>query len=194
MKDLLKRDQRKDALAPEQPGSGLGIDWNTATKNKDQKGANDLWNQNGKGQAVPGEFWTVKTTKGTPILVWKGTTKDVPYFCHGATFGGDKAAKGPFSPLGNEVPTIIKEGYTEVTDLAKIKKGSVLVITGPAGNVLHSAIFSTVVITNGEVDLGKTMLDTKNGTLPRATMSLGDLFGPNLYTVPPNMTSVWNRK
>ncbi len=207
----LYRYATNDPLVSEDP-SGLqevvpAINWKTAKKITDPQQLKKLPNPNdlykdakdakGKSPNVPGEWWSVDTRNGRTILVWKGTGK-AKYFCHGLTFGGNKAENGPFSPTGAEVPEIMSKNYARIPGAANAKNtlpGSVLIIVDGKDRVLHSAVFDKVVFTNGSLDENKTTLATKNGIEKQGPpMTLAEI--NKTYGVGPNMNraTIWNLK
>jgi hypothetical protein len=128
-----------------------------------------------RDRTVPGKILEVELTSGAKVRVWRADNGR-EYFCHGLTFGGAEAPQGAVSPLGDHVPTILR-GHYEAIPEAQARAGDILVWRGAgAGDVVHTAILTDPVVTPGKNYLDyATRLRTKNGILPEAGMTLGQL-------------------
>jgi hypothetical protein len=113
-----------------------------------------------------GKAYKVKTLAGNEVIVWKGDGGE--YWCHGLTLGNST-----YSVWGENVEKVLKDaGYGSHAVDKTIKVGDIISWPG----YLHTAKVTKVVLkANGDLDPDKTMLDTKNGQRPMASMSLTDL-------------------
>jgi hypothetical protein len=121
------------------------------------------------GAGADGKILTAKTDAGTPIDIWKpddGTT----YWCHGFTFGGNKAAGGPYSMWGRDVPKVLNDEGWGPQDSCASKLGDILVFTG-TDPCTHSGIIRNAVNSSGGVDENASMLDSKWGNGAQNTNS-----------------------
>jgi hypothetical protein len=126
---------------------------------------------------VRGKAFEVEMTNGEKVRVWRSADGQ-QYFCHGLTFGGVNCCTGAVSPYGDDVPKILDAHYVPVPE-SQARSGDVLVWRGGAANeVIHSAILAKAVLAPGKnyLDYSATLL-TKNGILPPAVMTLGELIG-----------------
>jgi hypothetical protein len=126
-------------------------------------------------RTVPGKIFEVELTSGANVHVWCADNGE-EYFCHGLTFRGKEAPGGVISPLGDHVPTILRGHYESIPE-AQARAGDILVWHGASANdVIHSAILTDPIIAPGKEVLDyAARLQTKNGILPEATMTLGQL-------------------
>jgi Domain of unknown function (DUF4157) len=107
-----------------------------------------------------GDVYEVETNAGTKIPAWKphdGST----YWCHGYTFSGSSAARGPFSIWGQSVPTVLKDDGWQNEPSCVAQQGSILVFA--QNNVAHSGIINSVSAPGSVVDENASMLDSKWG-------------------------------
>jgi hypothetical protein len=128
-----------------------------------------------ENRTVSGIILEVELTSGQTVSVWRAENGQ-DYFCHGLTFGGKEAPGGVVSPLGNDVPTILR-GHYDLIPEGQARAGDILVWRGASANdVIHSAILTNPVLTTGKNYLDyATRLQTKNGITPETNMSLEDL-------------------
>jgi hypothetical protein len=140
-------------------------------------GPQDLRYQDG---TVAGKILQVELTTGETVHVWRAQNGQ-EYFCHGLTFGGKDAPGGAASPVGQDIPTILRRHYEAVRE-AQARAGDILVWRGVGANdVVHSAILTDVRVAPGMNHLDYAAgLQTKNGLLPEANMTLEDLI-ENFY-------------
>jgi hypothetical protein len=113
---------------------------------------------------------------GPTVRVWRADDGK-EYFCHGLTFGGKAALGGTISPYtGEPVETILREYYESIPE-AGARVGDILVWKGIAPDTTpHSAVLIDPVLVPGKMYLAYTaMLQSKNGFLPEADLSLEDL-------------------
>lgn len=187
---------RFDPTGCESKPSQHGIDWDTLE---------DDWSEHPEGtvgrKTHTCRNYTVRTDSGQVIHVYDCTnrlTGKENYECHGLTFGGSKIAigkgtnnrvhaEGPFTPIGNDVPIILKEAWQWI-DCKDATAGDIVVwftddratrkqlATGnmPLGSVQHSATFVKVVAVHGELQLALSLVDSKNGLEARRTQSMQD--------------------
>ncbi len=129
-----------------------------------------------------GTEFSVPDSAGNPITIWgpnPGAPENLQFNCHGLTFGGSTAPGGPFSPEGDSVPTLLKDGYTPIF-YKFAQKGDIVIFwekdpkTG-AKTVSHSATLSCLVMNNGKIDLQKTTFNSKNGKEPQGSSTLKEL-------------------
>jgi hypothetical protein len=126
-------------------------------------------------RTVPGKIFEVELTSGEKVQVWRADNGQ-EYFCHGLTFGGKEAPGGAISPLGDQVPTILR-GHYEAIPEDQARAGDIIVWQGAgAKDIAHSAIITDPIVTAGKNYLhDETRLQTKNGLLPETNMPLGQL-------------------
>ena len=97
----------------------------------------------------------------------EGTEGRFRYNCNGLTFSG-----GAFSPDGEGVVDILKLFYKEINPATdKVKVGDI-VAGYKLGVVIHSATIAKPVYGSGGYDPDFTLVDTKNGNMPRETMPI----------------------
>jgi hypothetical protein len=126
---------------------------------------------------IPGKLYEIELTTGKTIHLWQADNGQ-DYFCHCLTFGGkDAPVGGPVSPLGDYVPSILREYYEPVIPEGQGQPGDILVWRGiDANEVMHSAILSQVVPTRKKTYLDSSSeLQTKNGREPETIMTLEEL-------------------
>jgi hypothetical protein len=142
--------------------------WDTLT----EVGTQELRYQD---RTVPGRILEVEMTGGEKVRLWRADDSR-EYFCHGLTFDGKGAPGGAASPLGDHVPTILRAHYQAVSE-TQARAGDIVVWRGArADEVTHSAVLMDPLLTPDGDSLDYTArLQTKNGILPEATMSLGQL-------------------
>jgi hypothetical protein len=101
------------------------------------------------------------------------------YFCHGLTFGGKQAPGGAVSPFsGQDVRTILDNHYRLVDPESVAVRGDILVWRGLGEDTPHSAILTEPVVVRGQNLLDfSSKVQTKNGRLPEAGMTLERLIG-----------------
>jgi hypothetical protein len=106
------------------------------------------------------------------------------YFCHGLTFGGQGAPGGPISPFsGKDVQVILDNHYRLIEPESAAVAGDILIWRGIGGETPHSAILIDPVVLPGTTFLDyRSLLRSKNGTLPEAILTLEQLVaGPGSY-------------
>jgi hypothetical protein len=151
-----------------QPAASNGIDWSTLML----VGPSNPWGNNGP----KGQTYSVKTTAGNTIFVWKANAgENVTSFCHGLTFGGTSIQGGPFSPYsGPSVATVLKDAWQGI-DAKDAVAGNIIVWYGEGGPI-HSAILTNVaLLQNGQLDPNNTKLDSKNGQNAQANQTLAQI-------------------
>jgi len=134
-------------------------------------------------EPVQGKLLRVELTSGHTVNVFRSDDGRF-YFCHGLTFGGKEAPGGAVSPFsGKDVRTILENQYRLVTPESGAVAGDVLVWGGVGGATPHSAIVTGAVVSPGTNCLDyRSLLRSKNGKLPEATMTLERLVdGPESY-------------
>ena len=131
---------------------------------------------------VLGTRCEIALRSGERIHVWRaGDGRE--FFCHGLTFGGNLAPGGAISPFGGPpVEAILREFYDLVPNEGDAEAGDILVWRGmpgsPEGTTPHSATLTAVGWSRGlnRLDGRATLLQTKNGLLPEANLTLDELF------------------
>jgi hypothetical protein len=132
---------------------------------------------------VHGRALEIELTSGHRVRVFRADDGQF-YFCHGLTFGGKDAPGGALSPFsGPDVLTILDNHYTPLDAEASGVTGDILVWRGPDDETPHSAILIDPIVQTGTDYLAYTsLLRSKNGKLPEATVTLGSLVsGPDSY-------------
>ncbi|MCI0463744.1 MAG: hypothetical protein L0Z62_42960 [Gemmataceae bacterium] len=132
----------------------------------------------GYEQPVRGTIVEVELTSGPKVQGFRGEDRQF-YFCHGLTFGGKVAPGGPVSPFsGKAIHTILDNHYRPVHSETEAVQGDILVWRGMGDDTSHSAILIEPVIAQGKSYLDdSSRVLTKNGALPEAEMTLGQLIG-----------------
>jgi hypothetical protein len=102
-----------------------------------------------------------QTDGGSDLGIWRPDDCSA-YWCHGYTFGGSSASQGPFSALGFEVPTILRDDGWKAAWSSQVNAGDILVF---AGNdpITHTGIITSVVRNQGRIDEGQSRLRSKWG-------------------------------
>ncbi len=134
-------------------------------------------------EPLHGKTFEVELTSGHKINVFLADDGQF-YFCHGLTFGGKEAPGGVVSPFsGKDVRTILENHYRPVDPETDAVAGDIVVWRGPAGETPHSAILTSPVVLPGKNYLDySSLLRSKNGKLPEATLTLARLVdGPESY-------------
>src|SRR5262249_39683010 len=134
-------------------------------------------------EPVQGKLFEVELTSGHMVNVFRADDRQF-YFCHGLTFGCKGAPGGAVSPFsGKDVRTILDNHFRPVDPESTAVPGDILVWEGPGGETPHSAILTSPVVPPGKKALGyASLLRSKNGKLPEATMTLEKLVsGPESY-------------
>ncbi len=129
-------------------------------------------------QPVSGKVFAVELVAGATVEVFR-PDDGLFYFCHGLTFGGKHAPGGPVSPFsGRNVRTILDNHYRRVEPESAAAPGDILVWRGLDEDTPHSAILTGPAVRAGEKHLDfSTLVQTKNGRLPEAEMTLERLTG-----------------
>jgi hypothetical protein len=134
-------------------------------------------------EPIQGKLFEVELISGHTINVFRADDGQF-YFCHGLTFGSKEAPGGAVSPFsGKDVQTILDNHYRPVAPESSAVAGDIVIWRGPSGETPHSAILTDPVILPGQnyLDYG-SLLRSKNGKLPEATMTLAKLVdGPESY-------------
>jgi hypothetical protein len=125
---------------------------------------------------VVGYTVEVELTSGRRIHGFRAAD-GVSYFCHGMTFGGTSAPGGAVSPYsGREVATILEDFFLRLDDEAEASAGDIIVWYDSSGRPIHSALLIYPVVLPETARLANaSLLRSKNGMLPEADYSLGDL-------------------
>jgi hypothetical protein len=111
---------------------------------------------------LAGGVAVIEVAKRTGGPVAPGT--DPTYNCHGYTFGGSTADNGPFLIHPDQVPTILKHGYSAVAE-KDVEPGDVAVFW-LGGQAVHSAVVKEVRRrADGSLDPSGTTFRTKNGRM-----------------------------
>jgi hypothetical protein len=134
-------------------------------------------------EPVHGTTCEVALTSGRTIRVFRAADGHF-YFCHGLTFGGKNAPGGAVSPFsGKDVQTILANHYRPLDLETEAVEGDIVVWIEPDGATPHSAILIAPIVPTGKDRLDySSLLRTKNGKLPEATMTLEILVaGPGSY-------------
>jgi hypothetical protein len=132
---------------------------------------------------VHGVILRVELTSGHTVNVFRAADRQF-YFCHGLTFGGKDAPGGAVSPFsGEDVRTILEHHFHLVDPETSAAPGDVLIWRGAGDETPHSAILATPVAPPGKTYLDyDSLLRSKNGQLPEATLTLRSLVdGPDSY-------------
>jgi hypothetical protein len=137
--------------------------------------------------AVHGKLLEVDLTSGPTVRAWR-SDDGTQYFCHGLTFGAKDAPGGAVSPFsGKSVETILHHHYELIAE-AQARPGDILVWRGMDPDTTpHSAVLTNPILTPNKGYLHETtLLRSKNGVLPEASVTLADLFrdygeGYNVY-------------
>jgi hypothetical protein len=134
-------------------------------------------------EPVHGKMVRVELTSGATAHAFRADDGQF-YFCHGLTFGGKGAPGGAVSPFsGPDVRAILDNHYRLVDPESDAVAGDVLVWSGPVGETPHSAVLIDPVVEPGKNYLDyRSLLRSKNGKLPEATLTLQQLVaGPEGY-------------
>jgi hypothetical protein len=134
-------------------------------------------------EPLQGVILEVELTSNPVVNVFRADDRAF-YFCHGLTFGGKDAPGGPVSPFsGRDVLLILENHFRLLSPEATPIAGDILVWTGPSDETPHSAILTGPVVTPKTSVLDyASVVRTKNGKLPEATMALEKLVdGPESY-------------
>lgn len=102
-----------------------------------------------------------QTDGGGDLGIWR-PDDCATYWCHGYTFGGSSASQGPFSVLGFEVPTILRDDGWKAAWSSQVSAGDILVFTGN-DPITHTGIITSVVRNQGRIDEGQSRLRSKWG-------------------------------
>ncbi len=127
---------------------------------------------------VRGMVFEVELTSGVKVRAFRADDGEF-YFCHGLTFGGNRAPGGAVSVFsGKDVRLILDNHYQLVDPESDAVAGHILVWKGLGEDTPHSAIVTDPVVQHGSeyLDYLSKVL-TKNGRLPEAEMTLGRLVG-----------------
>jgi len=121
------------------------------------------WAPWGVDKGIWGTVYLATTDGGSPIGIWKPDDK-VTYWCHGFTFGGGRAAGGPFSVHGGHVQAILDdEGWYRIAS-CHARPGDILVHTNDSVPITHTGIIRTVEKKeNGGVDEERSIVRSKWG-------------------------------
>lgn len=155
--------------SPKGIGSGSIFRWDTLIAVR----RHDLLFQ---GRSVTGTMYEVSLMSGRVVSVWRSVDGN-QFFCHGLTFGGKEASGGIASPYtGWPIETILADYYDMIAESAA-NLGDVVVWRGNAPETTpHSAILTHVVVGTADRLLAySARLQTKNGLMPEANMSLDEL-------------------
>ena len=110
--------------------------------------------------------YTVETDAGNTIEVFRDRKGD--YWCHGYTFGGHIAPKGPFSVYGNDVDQVLKDDGWKLVPCCVAQSSDVIVWYDwrTDTEVKHSGIFRIVYQTFlGSIDQDATTVMSKRGMI-----------------------------
>ncbi|MFN4079874.1 MAG: DUF4157 domain-containing protein [Saprospiraceae bacterium] len=128
----------------------------------------------GRPLGVSGDVYTVNTDAGTPIDAWR-PHDGVTYWCHGWTFGGSRAKRGPFSIWGSEVSTVLNdEGWRPAQSCLAQPGQDILVFWDAQNQLAHTGVVNSLSAPGAVVNDDKSTLDSKWGYDPRNQKSWGE--------------------